>query len=160
MRALVQRVSSAQVTIQDGSTGTFDGIIEGEPERSIGLGYAILLGVGESDTQEQAEKLWSRIKRLRIFADEQGKTNLSIDQVGGQVLIVSQFTLYADCKKGNRPSFVHAAGPEQARELYRSFVKLAIDDMGSAAVGEFGADMVVDIRNEGPFTIWLDTDTL
>lgn len=160
MRALIQRVTSASVAIQDGSEGTFEGIIEGTPARSISRGLVVFLGVGANDTPAEAERLWRKISRLRIFDDEAGKTNLSLADVNGEVLIVSQFTLYANCKRGNRPSFTDAGGPQEARELYRAFCQLALADMGSIAVGEFGADMHVSIENCGPFTIWLDTDEL
>lgn len=148
MRALVQRVTSGSVSV--------DG---GEP-RSIGRGFVILLGVGQDDSEQSAEKLWSKIAKLRIFADEAGKTNLSLADVGGEVLVVSQFTLYASCRKGNRPSFTNAASPQLGKELYRFFVTLARNDVPVVVTGEFGAHMQVGIENDGPFTIWLDTDEL
>lgn len=162
MRALIQRVTHATVSIEDGTSGTFAGMqgFEGEPTRSIDRGFVILLGVGHEDGEPEAEKLWSKIAKLRIFDDEAGKTNLSLADVGGQVMIVSQFTLYADCRKGNRPSFTGAGDPDQAKLLYRYFTLLAMRDIPCVAVGEFGADMHIDLENDGPFTIWLDTDTL
>lgn len=150
MRAIIQRVDSASVAVA------------GETIGSVGAGYLILLGVSQNDTDEQARKLWGKISKLRIFGDETGKTNLSIHDIDGSVLIVSQFTLYADCKKGNRPSFAHAGAPEEANRLYEAFVGLAREDLGAGhvACGSFGAEMKVSLVNDGPFTIWLDTDTL
>ena len=148
MRALVQCVSEARVTV------------EGETVGSIGKGYLILLGVGADDTEEQAAKLWRKISRMRVFDDEQGKTNLSLADVGGEVLVVSQFTLYANCKKGNRPSFTDAAAPADAERLYEHFCQLARADVPRVEQGVFGAMMDVSLVSRGPFTIWLDTDTL
>ena len=160
MRALIQRVTSAHVVINDGTKGTIEKTVGPEPSRSIEKGFVILLGVGENDSKEQADKLWHKISRLRIFDDETGKTNLALADVAGQVMVVSQFTLYADCKRGNRPSFTRAGKPDMACDLYAYFVSLVLRDFGSCAVGEFGADMSVQLENSGPFTIWLDTDTL
>lgn len=148
MRALIQRVTRAQVSI------------EGEPHSSIGKGYVILLGVGAEDGNEQADKLWSKISKLRIFEDENGKTNVSLADVQGDVMVVSQFTLYANCKRGNRPSFTEAGAPDEANRLYEYFVELARRDIEHVATGSFGAMMQVELVNDGPFTIWLDTDTL
>lgn len=148
MRALIQRVTRAQVSI------------EGERHSSIGKGYVILLGVGAEDGNEQAEKLWSKISKLRIFEDENGKTNVSLADVQGDVMVVSQFTLYANCKRGNRPSFTEAGAPDEANRLYEYFVELARRDIEHVATGSFGAMMQVELVNDGPFTIWLDTDTL
>ena len=148
MRAVIQRVSHAHVTV--------DNAVIGE----IGKGYLILLGVGHADTTEQADRLWSKISRLRIFEDEAGKTNCSLSDVGGEVLVVSQFTLYANFKKGNRPSFVDAGAPDLANELYEYFVDLVRRDGFPVATGAFGADMKVELLNDGPFTIVLDTDEL
>lgn len=148
MRALIQRVTRAQVSI------------EGEPHSSIGKGYVILLGVGAEDGNEQADKLWSKISKLRIFEDENGKTNVSLADVQGDVMVVSQFTLYANCKRGNRPSFTEAGAPDEANRLYEYFVELARRDIEHVATGSFGAMMQVKLVNDGPFTIWLDTDTL
>lgn len=148
MRAVVQRVSHAQVSI------------EGQTAGVIGRGLLILLGVGHDDAEEQAERLWSKIARLRIFEDAEGKTNLSLADVGGEVLVVSQFTLYANCKKGNRPSFTNAGAPDEANRLYEWFVERARRDVPHVATGSFGAYMDVELCNDGPFTLWLDTDTL
>ncbi len=160
MRALLQCATHASVKVNDDTEGTFEGLIDGAPARSIDRGLVIFLGVGASDGEAEAEKLWRKISKLRIFPDENGKTNRSLSDVGGGVLIVSQFTLYADCRHGNRPSFTAAGDPARARDLYRSFVALAQREVENVAVGEFGADMSVSLTNEGPFTIWLDTDAL
>lgn len=148
MRALIQRVTHAHVEIDNEVVGSID------------KGYMILLGVGQNDTEQQAEKLWSKISKLRIFEDDAGKTNLSLSDVNGEVLVVSQFTLYANCKKGNRPSFIEAGSPDEANRLYEYFVSLARQEAPHVATGQFGAMMNVSLTNEGPFTIWLDTDTL
>ncbi|MDO4182668.1 MAG: D-aminoacyl-tRNA deacylase [Coriobacteriia bacterium] len=148
MRAVVQRVREAQVSIQDEVVG------------SIERGYVVLLGVGQEDGPAQIERLWSKIWKMRIFEDEAGKTNLSLADVGGAVLIVSQFTLYANCKKGNRPSFAQAGAPAQAEALYEQFVARAGQDARCVETGRFGAMMDVSLVNDGPFTICLDTDNL
>ncbi len=134
--------------------------IDGETVGQCGRGYLILLGVGEGDGQAQIERLWSKIFKMRIFEDEAGKTNLSLADVGGEVLVVSQFTLYASCKKGNRPSFTQAGAPTEAKQLYEAFVERARQDVAHVETGEFGAMMQVSLVNDGPFTIWLDTDEL
>ena len=148
MRAVVQRVSSASVAI------------DGETVGSIGRGYLVLLGVGHEDAREQADKLWGKLRGLRINDDAQGKTNLALADVGGSVLVVSQFTLYADCRRGRRPSFTAAGAPDRANELYEYFVSLVRADVERVATGRFGADMKVSLVNDGPFTIVLDTDDL
>lgn len=148
MRALIQCVTNAHVDV------------EGETIGKIDRGMLILLGVGLDDTEAQVEKLWSKISRLRIFEDENGKTNLSLSDVGGSVLVVSQFTLYANCKKGNRPSFTDAARPAEANRLYEAFVARARQDITHVETGKFGAMMKVSLVNDGPFTVWLDTDEL
>lgn len=148
MRALIQRVNQASVTV------------EGETVGAIGKGFLVLLGVGHADTEAQADKLWSKISKMRIFEDEQGKTNLSLQDVGGGVLVVSQFTLYANCKKGNRPSFTDSGAPDEAKRLYEYFASLVERDRGTVQTGVFGAMMQVALENDGPFTIWLDTETL
>lgn len=148
MRALVQRVTHAQVDI------------DGETVGSCERGCLVLLGVGADDGPDQIERLWSKIFKLRIFEDENGKTNRSLADVNGQVLIVSQFTLYANCKKGNRPSFTGAGAPDQAEQLYEQFVERARQDVPRVETGRFGAMMQVSLVNDGPFTIWLDTDQL
>ena len=148
MRAVVQRVTRASVTI------------DGEVTGSIGQGYLILLGVGADDTRAEADRLWKKLFGLRIMEDEDGKTNRSIDDVGGEVLVVSQFTLFADCRRGRRPSFIAAGDPAHANELYEYFVQLARQDVSRVATGTFGANMQVELVNDGPFTIVLDTDAL
>ena len=150
MRALVQRVQQASVSI------------EGQEVGAIQQGFLILLGVGQEDDESIAQKLWSKIEKMRIFADEAGKTNLALTDIEGSVLVVSQFTLYANCKKGNRPSFVGAGSPEKANELYEYFAQLARESLGASrvATGRFGADMQVSLVNDGPFTIWLDSAEL
>lgn len=146
MRALIQRVSRAKVTVDEKETGRID------------EGYVILLGVTHDDTEAIADRMWQKISQLRIFRDDQGKTNISLKDVSGQVLIVSQFTLYADLRKGNRPSFIKAADPEKGEALYEYFVGLARAELGAVATGIFGAEMQIELVNDGPFTIWLDSD--
>ncbi len=148
MRAVVQCVSEASVTVEGRAVG------------AIRKGYVILLGVGHGDTEDEAERLWRKIAKLRVFEDAQGKTNLSLADVGGEVLVVSQFTLYANCRKGNRPSFTDAADPAIARWLYEYFSELARTNCFTVATGEFGAMMDVALVNHGPFTVVLDTDAL
>ncbi len=149
MRALIQRVSSAHVKVKEKIIG------------SIGKGFLILLGVGYEDDSQSCAKLWHKIENLRIFEDLEGKTNLSLKQVEGEVLIVSQFTLFADTKKGNRPSFQAAAPAQLSEELYEQFVALARASLGDkVAVGSFGETMDVQLVNQGPFTIYLDSDNL
>ncbi len=148
MRGVIQRVTKGSVRV--------DGRMTGE----IGPGLVILLGVGESDTEAEAEMLASKVANLRIFSDDEGKFNLSAIEVGAEMLVISQFTLFADCRKGRRPSFTGAARPEPAVPLYEKFVEI-LKSMGfSVATGEFQADMLVEIHNTGPVTIWLDTDDL
>lgn len=144
MKIVIQRVLKADVTVDEKVIG------------KIGKGYLILFGVGENDTEEELQKYVDKIVKMRIFADENGKTNLSIKDVNGQMLIVSQFTLYADCRKGNRPSFVHAGEPTKANMLYERFVELMREQIEVVETGEFGADMQVSLINDGPFTIILD----
>ena len=145
MRAVVQRVSRAKVTVSERTSG------------EIGLGVLVLLGVGHEDTEADATYLAEKITGLRIFEDEHGKMNLSLQQVGGSVLAVSQFTLYGDTRRGKRPSFDAAAPPEQARRLYECFVA-RIQDLGfRCETGRFQEMMQVELRNEGPVTILLDS---
>ncbi len=145
MRAVVQRVSSAKVTV------------EGEVVGEIGLGYLVLLGVTGTDTRAEAALLAGKVAKLRVFRDQQDKMNLSVLDVGGKVLVVSQFTLYADTAKGNRPSFTDAAPPGQAEELYEYF-SAELSRLGvGVAQGVFGAHMAVSLLNDGPVTICLDT---
>ena len=146
MRAVVQCVSEASVTVEGRAVGA--------------IGKVILLGVGHGDTEAEAERLWRKIAKMRVFEDAQGKTNLSLADVGGEVLVVSQFTLYANCRKGNRPSFTDAADPAIARRLYEYFADLARTDGFTVATGEFGAMMDVSLVNHGPFTVMLDTEAL
>lgn len=148
MRALIQRVSSASVSTEGGNVNSID------------QGFCILLGVGPDDTEQITEKLWSKISKLRIFEDQDGKTNLSLRDVDGAVLLVSQFTLYADCHKGNRPSFTKGASPDLANHLYEYFAQLVRNDGVELKTGWFGAMMEVSLTNNGPFTIWLDSDDL
>lgn len=148
MKAVIQRVTQARVTTNETELG------------SINKGFLILLGVGSDDTQETARKLWDKIFKMRIFEDSTGKTNLSLADVNGEVLIVSQFTLYADCKKGNRPSFTNAMEPVQAEQLYEYFLDRARADIAHVAHGKFGAMMDISLVNSGPFTIVLDTNAL
>lgn len=148
MRAVVQRVSSARVEV------------DGEVTGSIGRGLLVLLGVGQGDTEKQAAWLAEKIAGLRIFEDEAGKMNLSVEEVGGGVLVVSQFTLLADCRKGRRPSFTEAAPPEVAERLYQEFVRRVRECGVRVETGVFQAKMRVHLVNEGPVTIWLDTAVL
>ena len=148
MRAVLQRVNHGKVTV------------EGEVTGEIASGLVILLGITHTDTQENVQKLASKITKLRIFSDDQGKMNLSIKDVGGEVLVISQFTLYADSKKGNRPSYIEAARPEQATPLYEQFCETLRQEGLTVATGVFGADMNVELLNQGPVTIILDTDHL
>ncbi len=145
MKIVIQRVLEASVTI--------DGEIYGK----IGKGYLLLIGISNEDTKEIADKMLEKIAKLRIFEDENGKTNLSIADVGGEVLAVSQFTLYADCKKGNRPSFINAGKPDMAEALYLYMLQKSKELFGNVECGQFGADMKVSLINDGPFTIVLDS---
>jgi D-tyrosyl-tRNA(Tyr) deacylase len=146
MRALIQRVSQASVTI--------DSEIRGE----IGAGFLVLLGIEEADSEEDVGWLAGKVARLRVFDDGEGHMNLGLDDIGGDVLVVSQFTLHANTKKGNRPSFIRAARPEQAVPLYEGFVGELEKLLGrTVATGEFGGDMKVALINDGPVTIWIDS---
>lgn len=145
MKAVIQRVRSASVNV------------EGETVGSIGRGLAVLLGVGMEDTEREAARLADKTANLRIFEDADGKMNLSVLDVGGEVLVVSQFTLYGDAKKGRRPSFTEAAPPEKADELYRRYVELLEGYDVHVRTGRFRAKMLVTIENDGPVTILLDT---
>jgi D-aminoacyl-tRNA deacylase len=147
MRVLVQRVSRASVSV------------DGEVRSSIGLGYLLLVGVGRGDEGAQVGRLADKVVGLRIFRDADGKTNLAIADVDGEALVVSQFTLYADTRKGRRPSFAYAADPEEAAELVEAFAA-ALEARGlKVARGVFGAEMEVEMVNDGPFTMWLDAET-
>lgn len=146
MRLVIQRVNHASVKV------------DGEVIGKIGKGFLIFLGVADGDTKEMVDKYVKKLQGLRIFEDADGKTNLSIQDVGGEVLVVSQFTLYADCKKGNRPSFVKASAPDFANELYEYFKQKCEEAFGKVECGSFGADMKIDLQNDGPFTILWDSD--
>ncbi len=149
MRALLQRVRRAGVTV--------DGEVIGE----VGQGYLILLGVKQGDTIEEARFLAQKTAELRIFEDSEGKMNLSLLDIGGGALVVSQFTLYADCRKGRRPAFINAERPPLAEELYLDYVALLQEaGVGYVGTGRFGAEMLVSIENDGPVTILLDTDEI
>jgi D-aminoacyl-tRNA deacylase len=148
MRALLQRVTRAEVRIEGEAVGSIEG------------GLAILLGVAPDDDEFVAAGLAAKVAGLRIFADADGLTNLSIGDVGGSVLVVSQFTLYADCRRGRRPSFIGAAGPVVGERLYEVFCEILASNGLKVAQGRFGADMQVDLVNDGPFTIWLDSTEL
>ncbi|MBQ4087730.1 MAG: D-tyrosyl-tRNA(Tyr) deacylase [Clostridia bacterium] len=145
MKIVLQRVKEAKVEVNSAVTG------------QIGQGYLLLLGVSNEDTREIADKMIEKISRLRIFEDENGKINKSIDQVEGEVLVVSQFTLYADCRKGNRPSFTNAGSPQMAEELYEYMLTRCDELFKNTQSGEFGADMKVSLVNDGPFTLVLDS---
>jgi D-aminoacyl-tRNA deacylase len=147
MRLLLQRVSRAEVRV------------EGRVVGSIGPGLAVLVGVGQADTPEVADTLAAKCVDLRVFRDDQGRTNRSLLDVGGELLVISQFTLYADTRKGRRPSFLDAAPPALGEELYERFAR-AIEERGvNVARGVFGAMMDLELVNDGPFTIWLDSAT-
>lgn len=148
MRFLVQRVTQASVAV--------DGQVVG----SIGKGFLVFVGISGTDTEEIADKMVRKLIGLRIFEDENGKTNLDIKTVGGQMLIISQFTLYADCKKGNRPSFVHAGAPDLANGLYQYIIRQCRQEIEKVEEGSFGAEMKVSLLNDGPFTIWLDSEEI
>lgn len=145
MRFVIQRVTRASATIEERVAG------------QIRDGFLVLIGVEDSDTKEIADKMIRKMLGLRIFADEQGKTNLSLADVNGQLLLVSQFTLYADCRKGNRPSFVKAGQPDMAKAMYEYVVGECRKQISVVETGEFGADMKVELLNDGPFTILLDS---
>lgn len=148
MRAVLTRVRSASV------------VIDGQTVGSIGKGFLILLGVGPEDTEKECRCLAEKALSLRIFEDENGKMNLGLDAVAGEVLVVSQFTLYGNCRKGRRPSFVGAAGPELGNALYEKFLSVCAELGYPPQHGQFGADMKVESVNDGPVTLILDTDQL
>lgn len=148
MRMVIQRVTSASVTV--------DGQVIGE----VGKGFLVLLGVQEADSEEIADKMVDKMCRLRIFEDENGKTNRALADVGGELLVVSQFTLYADCRKGNRPSFIKAGPPDMADRLYQYVLEKCRGYAGKVESGSFGAHMEVKLVNDGPFTVVLDSDEL
>jgi D-tyrosyl-tRNA(Tyr) deacylase len=134
--------------------------VEGRTIGEIGKGFMVLIGISEEDDRAVADKMIKKLIGLRIFEDEQGKTNLDLHTAGGSLLLVSQFTLYADCKKGNRPSFIKAGNPVKANELYTYIIEECKKQVDRVEKGEFGADMKVSLVNEGPFTILLDSEAL
>jgi D-tyrosyl-tRNA(Tyr) deacylase len=148
MKFVIQRAESAQVDIDSVTVG------------KIGRGFAVLIGICDADTEDTADKMISKMLRLRIFADADGKTNLDIASVNGGLLLVSQFTLYADCRKGNRPSFIRSGSPQHADELYEYIIQKCAAYIPDVQHGEFGADMKVSLVNDGPFTIVLDSEEL
>ena len=148
MRVVLQRVKHASVHVDGQETG------------SIGQGFLILLGVSDTDDESIADKMADKICKLRIFEDENGKTNRSLQDVDGEILVVSQFTLYADCRKGNRPSFVKAGAPQMAESLYKRFMERCSQYVDVVEKGRFGADMKVELLNDGPFTLMLDSEEL
>lgn len=145
MKFVIQRVTEASVEVEEKIVG------------QIGEGYLVLIGVGQEDTTAEADKLVKKMIGLRIFADENGKTNLSLKDVGGQLLLVSQFTLYANCTKGNRPSFIEAGDPAKAEELYEYIIAECKKQIEVVERGVFGADMKVRLCNDGPFTLVLES---
>lgn len=145
MKFLIQRVTKASVTVDDNVIG------------KIGNGFLVFIGVSETDTKEIADKMVKKMTGLRIFADENGKTNLSLKDVNGELLLISQFTLYADCHKGYRPSFIKAGNPALAEELYEYIIAECKKVLPVVETGSFGADMKVELLNDGPFTIILDS---
>ena len=148
MKIVLQRVARASVTVEGRQTG------------AIGKGFLLLLGVCDTDTEVIACKMGDKIGKLRIFEDENGKTNLSLREVAGEVLVVSQFTLYADCKKGNRPSFAKAGSPEFAKALYEAVTERMKTYVNRVEQGSFGAHMEVELLNDGPFTLVLDSEEI
>lgn len=144
MRAVIQRVQNASVDV------------DGQRISEIGAGYLVLLGVGENDTEAECDKIVKKLTSMRIFSDENDKINLSLKDINGELLVVSQFTLYADCRKGNRPSFTTAKQPAEAERLYDLFCEMCKKEIPSVKKGIFGADMKVSLVNDGPFTIVLD----
>lgn len=148
MRFIVQRVRNASVTV------------EGHVVGKIENGFLVFVGINHEDNPETADKMVKKLIGLRIFKDENGKTNLDLKSVNGQLLIISQFTLYADCRKGNRPSFINAAEPQIANELYQYVIYKCRQEIAVVEEGSFGADMKVELINDGPFTVILDSDEI
>ena len=148
MRFVVQRVTYASVTVDSQVIG------------KIGNGFMVLIGVADTDTREIADKMVKKLLGLRIFEDENGKTNLDIHTVEGELLLISQFTLYANCRHGNRPSFIEAGKPDMANEMYEYIIAKCKEQVPVVEKGEFGADMKVELLNDGPFSILLDSDQL
>lgn len=145
MRFVIQRVAGASVSVDNNLIG------------KINKGFLVLIGIAGSDTKEIADKMVKKLIGLRIFEDENGKTNLDLKSVSGGLLLISQFTLYADCKKGNRPSFINAGAPDMANELYEYIIELCKKEIETVEKGSFGADMKVSLLNDGPFTVILDS---
>ncbi|MEI3323090.1 MAG: D-aminoacyl-tRNA deacylase [Eubacterium sp.] len=145
MKFVIQRVNHASVKVDGNVVGKID------------KGYMVLIGISENDTKEIADKMIKKMIGLRIFEDENGKTNISLKDVSGQLLLISQFTLYADCKKGNRPSFINAGKPDMANEMYEYIIEQCKKEISVVEKGIFGADMKVSLENDGPFTIVLDS---
>lgn len=146
MRAVVQRVSSSKVEV--------DGVIIGE----INKGINVLIGISKEDTEEDLKYIKEKIVNLRIFEDENSKMNLSLLDIGGEILVISQFTLYGDCRKGRRPNFMNAEGGEKAEKMYNAFIELLRETSLKVETGKFGADMKVDIQNDGPVTLLLESN--
>lgn len=144
MKFVIQRVNHASVKVDGNVVGKID------------KGYMVLIGISENDTKEIADKMIKKMIGLRIFEDENGKTNISLKDVSGELLLISQFTLYADCKKGNRPSFINAGKPDMANEMYEYIIEQCKKEISVVEKGIFGADMKVSLENDGPFTIVLD----
>lgn len=148
MRFVIQRVSHSSVTVDNKVIG------------KIGKGFMVLIGVSEDDTKQIADKMVSKMLGLRIFQDENDKMNLALKDVNGELLLISQFTLYAECKKGNRPSFIKAGKPDMAKEMYEYIIAKCKEEIEVVEQGEFGADMKVELLNDGPVTIVLDSDEI
>ena len=148
MRFVIKRVTNSSVKV------------DGEVIGQIGKGFMVLIGVADTDTKEIADKMIKKMIGLRIFEDENGKTNLSLEAVEGELLLISQFTLYANCKKGNRPSFIEAGKPDMAEEMYEYIIDRCKEQVPVVERGKFGADMKVSLVNDGPFTIVLDSERL
>ena len=148
MKFVIQRVRYASVTVEGNIFG------------KIGKGFMVLIGVSDTDNEAIADKMVQKLINLRIFEDENGKTNLALKEVNGELLLISQFTLYADCRKGNRPSFVKAGSPDKANTLYQYIISKCREEIAVVQEGEFGADMKVELLNDGPFTIVLDSDEI
>ena len=148
MKFVVQRVTTASCRVENEITG------------NINKGFLVLIGVSDSDTTEIADKMTKKLIGLRIFEDENGKTNLSLKDVNGELLLISQFTLYADCKKGNRPSFTRAGKPDAAKQMYEYIIQKCKEEIPVVEQGIFGADMKISLLNDGPFTVILDSDEI
>ena len=148
MRFVIQVCSNASVSVENEIIGKIDS------------GATVFIGVGNGDTTQIADKMIKKLLAMRIYPDRDGKTNLSIRDVGGSLLLISQFTLYADCRKGNRPSFINAAGGDEAQQLYNYIIDKCISEGINTQMGKFGADMKVNVTNEGPFTIVLDSNDI